>query len=246
MYNSFAKYYDTLMRDVDYGERTDYICSLFDKFSNKPERLLDLACGTGAFSVEFAKRDIDVIGVDISEEMLSVAQEKTLKANLNVFYVCQPAQSLCLAGEVDGAVCLLDSLNHITDYNDFCEVFVKVSSFLKKGGLFIFDMNTEYKHEHILADNTFVIEEDDVFCVWQNFYEPQNKTTDIVLDFFENRGDGSYIRNSEDFCERAYSDGQIATALKKAGLTLRAVFGDMSFKEPLKTEQRKVFIAKKE
>ena len=244
MYNNFAEYYDTLMRDVDYGVRADYICSLFEKFSKKPEKLLDLACGTGAFSVQFAKHYINVIGVDISAEMLTVAQKKTFDANLNVLYVCQPAQELWLAGEVDGAVCLLDSLNHITDYNDFCEVFVKVFKYLKRGGLFIFDMNTEYKHEFVLADNAFVIEEDDVFCVWRNFYEDEQKMTDIALDFFRKQGD-TYIRSSEDFCERAYSDEQIYAALEKAGFTLEAVFGDMSLEKPSKTEQRKVFVAKK-
>ena len=244
MYNNFSKYYDVLMSDVDYSARTDYVLSLFKKYGKVPELLLDLACGTGGFSNEFSAREISVIGVDISEEMLAVAQQKSMAANRDILYVCQPAQELNLHSEVDGAVCLLDSLNHITDYSDFCEVFVKVSGFLKKGGLFIFDMNTEYKHKNILADNTFVIEEGDVFCVWQNFYDETEKSTDIVLDFFE-RKDNMYIRSSEDFLERAYSLSQITSAAENAGLKIEAVFGDMSELPLSDIEQRAVFVLKK-
>ena len=244
MYNSFAKYYDVLMRDVNYSARAKYIYSLFLKFGKVPTLLLDLACGTGSISNEFAKKGVSVIGVDISDEMLSVAQAKSKDKNLDVMYLCQPAAELDLYGTVDGAVCTLDSLNHITDYSEFCEVFVKVSLFLEKDSLFIFDMNTEYKHEKELADNTFVIEEGDVYCVWQNFYTPKDKITDITLDFFERSGD-KYIRSSECFSERAYSDGEIEYALNKAGLKLEAVLGDMSDLPPEKNESRKVFVARK-
>lgn len=244
MYNDFAKYYDTLMSDADYGARADYICELFARFGEMPERLIDLACGTGNMSVRFAEKGISVTGVDISAEMLAVAQKKTFEAGLDVFYLCQPAQELELIGEADGAVCLLDSLNHITDYGDFCEVFVKVSENLKKCGLFIFDVNTEYKHEFVLADNTFVIEEDNVYCVWQNFYDKKNKATDILLDFFEKQGD-HYVRGSENFRERAYGDGEIFAAAEKAGFKTEAVFGDMSYNAPSENEERKVFVLKK-
>ena len=154
MYGNFAKYYDTLMKSVDYTARTEYLCSLFERFGKKPALLLDLACGTGGFSEKFAERGVSVIGVDISEDMLAVAKEKAIKGNSDILYLCQPAQCLDLYGTVDSAVCLLDSLNHITDYGELCEVFIKVSLFLEKNSLFIFDLNTVYKHESVLADNT--------------------------------------------------------------------------------------------
>lgn len=244
MYNAFAKYYDILMRDVDYKKRTDYILSLFRKYGKEPTLLLDLACGSGNFSNEFASRGISVIGVDISEEMLSVAQKKSRAAGTDVLYVCQPAQKLDLYGTVDGAVCLLDSLNHITDYGEFCEVFIKVSLFLEKEALFIFDVNTLYKHENVLADNAFVLEEDGVFCAWQNFYFPETHTTDIVLDFFEDTG-GKYVRSFESFSERAYTSDQIAAAIEGAGLETVAVLGDMSESSPGDEECRAVYVTRK-
>ena len=244
MYNSFAKYYDILMSDVDYSARTDYILSLFDKFGGRPTRLLDLACGSGEFSNEFARRGISVTGVDISEEMLCIAQEKTEKQGNSILYICQPAQNLELCGRVDGPVCLLDSLNHITNYGELCEVFIKVSQFSEKNSLFIFDMNTPYKHSEVLADNTFVIEDEDVYCVWQNFLSDDGCTTDIILDFFEKDND-KYIRNSECFSERAYSEEEIVFALENAGFCVEAVLGDISDKAPKIDEERMFFVARK-
>ena len=244
MYGNFAKYYDALIKDVNYRERTDYIRGLFKEFGREPTLLLDLACGTGGFSNEFAARGVSVIGVDISEEMLAVAQEKSRERGTDVLYLCQPAQSLDLYGTVDGAVCLLDSLNHITDFGELCEVFIKVSLFLEKGALFIFDLNTVYKHESVLADNTFVIEEGDVYCVWQNFYSKDERITDIVLDFFE-KENGVYIRSGEAFSERAYTDGEIAAAAEKSGLKIEAVYGDMTRTAPKADESRAVFVLRK-
>ncbi len=244
MYNNFAKYYDILMSDVDYDARTDYVLSLFDKFGGRPTLLLDLACGSGEFSNRFASRGISVIGVDISEEMLCIAREKSEKQGNDILYICQPAQNLELYGTVNGAVCMLDSLNHITNYDEFCEVFIKVSAFLEKNSLFIFDMNTVYKHEKILSDNAFLIEDNDVFCAWQNFYNESDHTTDIFLDFFEKLGE-KYVRSSESFSERAYNADEISAALNRAGLKLEAVFGDMSNKMPKADEERMFFVARK-
>lgn len=243
-YSYFSEYYDLLTEDVDYKGRTDYLYGLFNRFNCTPKLLLDLACGTGGFSLEFAKKGIDVIGVDPSEEMLSVAREKSYKEKKDILFLCQTGQELDLYGTVDGAVCCLDSINHITDYDELKKLFSRVSLFLEHGKLFIFDVNTEYKHEKILADNTFVRETDDMFFVWQNFYNADTKTTNICLDFFK-ENDGIYIRNSEDFCERAYSFAEIDKILVDTGFEKVAVYDDMSYNEPTDESQRIIYVARK-
>ena len=244
MYDFFAKYYDSLMSDVDYKKRAEYLLGLFCRFGKKPALLLDLACGTGNISAEFAKSGISVIGVDASEEMLSVAQNKAIEQGLDILYLCQKAEELDLYGTVDGAVCCLDSLNHITDYNDFRKTILKVSLFLEKGSIFIFDMNTVYKHEHILADNSFVYEKENIYCVWQNSYRKEKSTTQITLDFFEKQKN-EYQRFTETFSERAYTESEILSALKKANLKVEAVYGDMTETPAKKDEQRQIYVTRK-
>ncbi len=243
MYNEFAYSYDALMQDVDYDARTEYLWSLFEKHDRPPTLMLDLACGTGEFSNRFAKRGVSVIGVDVSYDMLSVAREKTAEQGNDVLYLCQDAVCLDLYGTVDGAICCLDSLNHITDYADFCAAIAKTSLFLEPDRLFIFDLNTPYKHKEILGDNTFVIETQEVYCVWQNEYKKDN-TIEINLDFFEAEGD-VYHRTGESFCERAYTAQEIEKACEKAGLKIEAVYDDLTENDPTDTSQRLIYVTRK-
>lgn len=245
MYDSFAANYDSLTTDVDYRKRTEYICSLFEKYGKMPALLLDLACGTGGFSNEFAKRGIEVIGVDISPEMLNIAAANSRNLGLDVLYLCQDAAELDLYGTIDGAICCQDSLNHITDYEDLCEVFKKVSLFLEKDGLFIFDLNTLYKHKVILGNNTYVLENEDVFCVWQNEFQEETSSVDIALDFFKETTDGLYERSSEYITERYYSDDEIKAALKDASLQLLDIFEEMTTEKAKNDTQRVFFVTRK-
>lgn len=244
MYNDFAYSYDALMGDADYDGRTKYLCSLFKRFDRMPTLMLDLACGTGEFSNRFASKGVSVIGVDISYDMLSIAREKTYEQGNDILYLCQDAAKLDLYGTIDGAICCLDSLNHITDYKQFCEAIARVSLFLEKDRLFIFDLNTEYKHREVLGNNTFVIDTDEVYCVWQNEFSEDKNTVNINLDFFNPDGD-VYYRASENFCERAYTENEILVALQKAGLKTEAVFEDLSENAPNEKTERIIYVTRK-
>lgn len=241
-YIDFARFYDRLMTDCDYDARCDYLLSVFDRFGGKPKLMLDLACGTGNFTYHMVNRGIDVIGVDMSPEMLNIAQEKAESYGSKPLFLCQRADELDLYGTVDSCICMLDSINHIVDYDELCRSFGKVSLFTEKGGLFIFDVNTEYKHAEILGNNTFVTDDGDLYTVWSN--ERDGNNVNITLDFFLKNGN-SYTRFSEEFTERAYSDEEIISALKGAGFEISAIFGDMSFSPPKDNEQRKIFVARK-
>lgn len=241
-YIDFARFYDRLMADCDYDARCDYVCRLFKRFGFEPKLMLDLACGTGNFTYRLTGREIDVIGVDMSPDMLNIAEKKAEKYGYKPLFLCQRADELDLYGTVDSCICMLDSINHIIDYDELCRSFDKVALFMEKGGLFIFDANTEYKHAVILGDNTFVTDDGDLYTVWSN--ECDGKNVNITLDFFLKNGN-SYTRFSENFVERAYSDKELDSALKGAGFEALAVFGDMSFLPPKDTEERKIFVARK-
>lgn len=240
-YEAFAEYYDSLMQNVDYADRAAYIDRLVQRYKPNANLLVDLACGTGSMTVKFAQMGYDVIGVDISEDMLSKAREKS---DGSILYLCQSMQELDMYGTIDAFVCTLDSLNHITDRAALVKAFAKVSLFLEPDGVFVFDMNTPYKHEHILGSNTFVYETEDVYCVWQNEYEG-NGRVNIALDFFEEQADGSYERYCEDFSETAYSLTDTETMLNEAGLQILAAYHDMTLDPPHEYSERIVFVAAK-
>lgn len=243
-YDAFSKCYDRFTGDVEYTARANRLLELFNRYDKKPSLLLDLACGTGNFSFLMAENGIDVIGVDCSEGMLAAAIAKLPEGATNPLFLNQYAEELELYGTVDGAISMLDSLNHITEYENLVKALQRVSLFLEKGRLFIFDLNTPYKHKAVLGNNTFVREDEKAFCVWQNEYAGEN-TVDIYLDFFIENPNGSYERLSETFSEVAYTAKQVQTALNKAGLELVDFFDDLTDQKPTEKTERITYIVRK-
>ncbi len=244
-YNVFSLFYDSFTTDVNYSGRANYILGLFEKFDRKPSLMLDLACGTGNFSTEFAKQGIDVIGVDVSEDMLGVAAEKNADLEHPVMYICQSAEELELYGTVDGAVCLLDSLNHITDYDNFKKAIANVALFLEPERLFIFDLNTVYKHRTVLANNSFRSKHKNTVCYWDNSLDKSTNTVKVHLDFVTKTGLFKKQVFTEEFCERAYTEDEIKEAISFAGLQLLAVYGENTEQSPNADSQRNIYITRR-
>ncbi|MBR5113644.1 MAG: class I SAM-dependent methyltransferase [Clostridia bacterium] len=240
-YDSFSKYYDILMADADYPARAEYYHKLLSENGAASGILLDLGCGTGEMSLLMDSFGYEVIGVDSSVEMLNIARNKT--AGRDILLLNQPMEELDLYGTVDCAISALDCINHLDGKETVKESFSKVSLFMNPGGVFVFDVNTVYKHREILADNCFITENDNLFCAWQNSLNDDDGV-DISLDFFEKSGD-KYIRSSEFFTEYAYETDDIKSMLDEAGFEIIGEYDDMSF-EPVKADsERAVFAARK-
>ena len=241
-YHIFSQFYDSLTFNVDYPKRADYIQSVLSLYGHEPGLTLDLACGTGSLTVELKRRGWDIFGVDGSYDMLSRAMDKAYDEGLEMLFLCQRMEKLDLYGTIDTCICTLDSLNHITDKERLQAVFDRVALFMNPDGYFVFDVNTVYKHKYILADNTFVYDTDDVYCVWQNSLK-ENNIVDIELDMFEREAD-VYRRSSESFSERAYETDELREMLNDAGFEVKAVYHDMTT-EPIKPDSdRAVFVAR--
>lgn len=241
-YDVFARYYDALTTNVDYPARAAYLAALLQKLGHKPGLTLDLACGTGSLTLELYKLGFDVYGVDGSYAMLAEAKDKAYDLEADVLFLCQKMQSLDLYGTVDTVFCSLDSINHLPDAKAVEAAFKRVAFFMNDDAWFVFDVNTPYKHEHVLGSNTFVYDLADIYCVWQNSYDPQDRSVAISLDFFEKTGK-TYTRSSERFTEQVYSPEEITAMLEAAGFDQIQIFGDLSFDPPKEKEQRLIFAA---
>lgn len=244
-YSTFARYYDSLTANIDYKKRAGYFHEIIKRYKNTEGTiLLDLACGTGSISEEMAKIGYDVIGVDYSDEMLGIALDKKFDSGLNIQYLCQDMRKLDLYGSMDITICALDSINHLNSLADVKKVFKNVALFSEPQGLFIFDINTLYKHRNILANNTFTYETDNVFCVWENTLVEDTDEVKMNLEFFELEENGLYSRTSDSFSEKAYSEESIEELLRECGFELLAKFGDDSFFPPACNSQRIVYAAR--
>lgn len=247
IYSGIFRVYDRLNGDIDYAGWADFVEENFSRFAErKVESVLDLACGTGSMTIELARRGYDMTGIDLSPDMLSVAQDRAADEELTgILWLLQDMREFELYGTVDAVVCALDSLNYLRNTKELQKVFSLVNNYIYPGGVFLFDMNTPYKFENIYADNSYVLEDDGIYCGWQNEYNSKTKLCRFYLSVFEECEDGSYLRTDEVQTERCFSLTSIKRALSSAGLELCGIYGDTDFSLARNDSERWYFAARK-
>ena len=242
-YKNLAVSYDRLTNDVDYAAVVTFYEQILHSEGVRPRTAVDLACGTGSVSALLAKRGLSVIGVDMSEDMLSVAYEKTRDLKNPPMFVCQKLQQLQLPRGVDLAVCALDSLDYITEPEHCREAIRRVYRVLNPGGCFIFDVNTPEKLQ-AMDGQIFLDEDDDVYCVWRGEFDYKTNICTYGMDIFQ-RKDYAWVRSCEEHREYAYSQEQLLGYLKEAGFDSIGVYADRKFTDPQPGEQRIYIKARK-
>ncbi|MDO5559590.1 MAG: class I SAM-dependent methyltransferase [Oscillospiraceae bacterium] len=245
-YSDFAFYYDGLTKNVEYHKRALYFDILIKKYKKSGGNyLVDLACGTGSLSEEFCELGYDVTGIDNSEDMLGEAMDKKYDSGSDIQYVCQDMREFELYGNADIIICALDSINHLSCAKDIQKTIERAYLFLECGGVFIFDANTVYKHREVLGNNAFTFENDQVFCAWQNFYNNDDKSVEICLDFFEKTENNYYKRFTQTISEIALETEQMDDLLINAGFEIAAHFDDDSMDPVHEKSQRVIYVARK-
>ena len=242
-YHNLAVSYDRLTNDVDYEATVAFYYEILKQEGLSPRTAVDLACGTGSVTAILARKGLQVIGVDMSEEMLTVASQKAGEAGVFPWFICQSLQRLRLPKAVDLAVCALDSLDYITNPDDCREAIHRVYKYLNPGGIFIFDVNTPEKLR-AMDGQVFLDEDDDVYCVWRGEFNEQTNICSYGMDLFQRKGN-LWERSFEEHCEYAYSAEQLAGYLKAAGFTHIRVYGDRRMEAPGAGEQRIYIKARK-
>ena len=242
-YENLAASYDRLTGDVDYEATVAFYNAILRQEGLRPRTAVDLACGTGSVAVLLARQGLRVTGVDLSEDMLTVAWEKAQDLPQPPQFICQPLQKLSLPRGVDLAVCALDSLDYITEPRECAEAIRRVYKALNPGGIFIFDVNTPEKLR-AMDGQIFLDEDEDVYCVWRGEFDEAENVCSYAMDLFQRQGT-LWHRSFEEHREYAYSQQQLTDYLKAAGFSHIRVYGDRSFSPPEAGSQRIYFSARK-
>ena len=185
-YTGFAEVYDVFQDNVPYEEWCSYVTGLLKEYQVMDGLVLDLGCGTGSLTGLMARSGYDMIGIDNSGEMLQIAMNKRNASGLDILYLLQDMRGFELYGTVKAVISICDSMNYIMEYQELVEVFRLVNNYLDPKGVFIFDLNTEYKYRELLADNTFAEDREESSFIWNNFYDEEDKVNeyDLTLFFF--------------------------------------------------------------
>ena len=241
----FARVYDALMHnDYSYTAYADYIETAFSRFGAPKDLLVaDLGCGTGSMCVELAKRGYDMIGIDNSPQMLTEAREKTNgRGAPDILFLEQEIYDFELYGTVGAFISTIDCINYITDKRRLNRLFKLVDNYLTAGGLFIFDINTEYKLAEVIGNGLFYEVSDELCYLWQNSYSNGNKTSASDLTFFVRERSGLWQRFDETHRQRAYAYVDIETAIRNTHLKIIGNFKFLSFERPDNTTEKCNFI----
>lgn len=244
-YKRFAKIYDTLMRDVDYDCWAEYLCNIAERYCVPLNFVVDCACGTGAMSIRLAKRGSRVIGIDLSEEMLQMAQENSRESGVSIVFAKMDMRSFTVHKPADAVIAVCDGVNYLTSMRDVKRFFESAYRALKPNGLLMFDISSHYKLKDILGDNTFAEDTGEIAYIWQNSYDSQSKLIEMNLSFFEKTENGLYERFTERHIQRAHSEQELKNALCSIGFNEIYSYEAFSFIAPSNNSERIQFVAKR-
>lgn len=245
MYGSFAYVYDKFMDDVPYEEWADYIQSLLMEYGVLEGLVLELGCGTGSLTEILDSRGYDMIGVDISADMLDIAMEKREKSGRDILYLMQDMREFELYGTVRAAISICDSMNYLPCEEDMLSTLRLVNNYLDPGGIFIFDLNTSYKYRELIGDTTIAENREGASFIWENTWYEEEKVNEYDLTIFAETENGLYQRFQETHYQKAYSLETVKRLIAEAGMEFLTAY-DAFTRRPVRADSERVYVVAKE
>jgi len=245
-YHDFALVYDEMMQGIDYPVWAEYVLKLYERYAPPeqvacaPRSILDLACGTGSFLALLQEKGWRVTGVDRSSSMLALADEK-LRAGKGPYRLLEQDLSRVDVGEQFPLVtCLCDSLNYLLSLSQLQEALDRVYAHLLPGGVFIADLNSPYKFQEILGNNTYAAVFENSAYIWVNSFDPASGRCRMEVDFFQ-RHQGELFRHfREVHWQQLYRPEEIEELARKVGFSAVESFGALTF-QPARHDDERVF-----
>ena len=241
-YTSFAQVYDLFMDNVPYDEWCAYICETLKKHGIADGPVLDLGCGTGELTRLMAKKGYDMIAVDSSVDMLEIASQNWEDG---ILYIHQRMEELELGESVQAAYSACDSVNYILEEEDLLQAFCRVYSHLMPGGIFLFDMNTDYKYRVLLGENTFAESRDEGSFIWENYYDEESAVNEYDLTLFIPEEGELFRRYTELHYQKNYSMERVRKLLEQAGFCDICLYDDYTDNPVREDSERCTITARK-
>lgn len=241
-FDAVADHYDHLMRTVPYRQWVDYVEDILKRWKARPNRVLDLCCGTGQVGSEMLRRGYDVIGADLSEPMVRQCrhQQPPLSA-----VVSDAARLALRADNFDAIVCLYDSLNYILEPPQFAAALAEAHRVLRPGGLFIFDLNTIRALSTEMFTQASRTGPDPLHYDWRAYWDRKTRLCRVEMWFGLHTPDG--LREfRETHYQRGYTFREVVAALEDAGFRKHKTYDAYRFTPLTPWSDRAYYVARKE
>ena len=243
-YTGFASVYDLFMDNIPYKDWCAYVTGLLKEHGISDGLLLDLGCGTGKLTRLLAAEGYDMIGVDLSEEMLEIALEHEMEDPKQILYLQQDMREFELYGTVRAIVSICDSMNYLEDYEDLVQVLRLANNYLDPGGIFVFDLNTPYKYREILGDSVIAENRDECSFIWENTFYEEDGVNEYDLTIFCREEGRLYRKYEETHFQKAFDPEDVKKRILEAGMEFVAVYDAFTREAPKKDSERLYFIAR--
>ena len=246
-YRGFAAAYDSFMDDVPYDEWADNLLGILKKYNITAGTVVELGCGTGKMTVRLAEAGYSMIGIDLSEEMLEIAEdqlhedaepageytdeesegdEDLIAEDRGIIYTCQDMRDFSICGEADAIISVCDSMNYLIEEDDLRRTLACANRSMRPGGLMVFDMKTEACYME-MGDDTYTDSRDQGLLIWANEYDAVSRINSYDIELFwkdkEDLGQDGYHRYFEQHFQRAYSVETVGRLMEETGLELLEV-----------------------
>ncbi|PZE22907.1 class I SAM-dependent DNA methyltransferase [Paenibacillus xerothermodurans] len=261
-YELFAYHYDRLMEDMPYDAWLGFLRECWERYG-KPKTIADLGCGTGSIAIPLARQGYEVFGIDSSENMLAVAQRKSVEAGRtepfpstgSVTWLQQDLRDWNLIEPVDAVISLCDCFNYLLEEDEVIQAFVQAYRGLEEKGLFVFDMHTPHQLRTYAKEQPFFLNDDDIAYIWTSELDAERCEIEHALTIFvketkdapESTGSGAErFRRVEEFqSQRAYPVEWVEAQLRTAGFSEVDCYADFTWSSVTEMTERAFFVARK-
>jgi SAM-dependent methyltransferase len=246
-YTNFAKVYDMFMDNIPYEEWCEYLVTLLQEYGCIDGLVADLGCGTGTLTRLLSLKGYDMIGIDNSADMLSIAMDKQKEQSKEgeILYLLQDMREFELYGTVNAIVSICDSINYILEEEELVEVFRLVNNYLNPGGVFIFDCNTLAKYRS-MGDCVIAENREEGSFIWENEFSEEDHVNiyDLTLFIPKEEEVNCYYKHEETHYQRGYTIEEIRSCIERAGMEFITVYDAFTKNAPTEDSERLYFIAR--
>ena len=222
-YDYLADWFEYLNDDCDYASWSQYFIDTIASLG-AGRKGLELGCGSGYFSRALTRAGYEMSGADISSSMLTKASSLARKEGLRIPFFLADAAHLKTPEKYDFIIAPNDCYNYIPKAG-LPRAFKAAAGALGSGGIFHFDLSSEYKLREKVANNIFADDRDDVTYLAFNRLFEDRVEMDVTL--FVKQTNGDFRRFDEKHTQYIHSEEDVLASLGAAGFTVLRVEGSL-------------------
>jgi SAM-dependent methyltransferase len=246
-YTGFAEVYDAFMDNIPYDDWAKYLIALMKLYRVPTEgQVVDLGCGTGNVTERLARAGYSCVGIDLSVDMLTIAEQKRQKDELPIIYSQQDMRSFAIPEPADCLVSLADAMNYMLNDKDLKQTFQTAHTALRDDGVFIFDLKTIHFFQDVLADHIYAENREDSAYIWENFYYDETHNNEYDLSIFVKDMNGQFTRFEETHVQHGFTTDEVTRLARECGFKVEAFYDALTYDRPKKDSERIYVVLRKQ